>query len=97
MFFGFGVIFMKNKLDNIRAVRIYDNGYIHGLLIKEGRKYDYVLTLRTPLRLSKVKHKDYKPVLFKIQDFTSKLKDRLNVAKFKPSQSVVNFINEVSL
>ena len=88
---------MKNKLDNIRAVRIYDNGYIHGLLIKEGHKFDYVLTLRTPLRLSKVKHKDYKPVLFKIQDFISKLKDRLDVAKFKPSQLVVNFINEVSL
>lgn len=87
---------MKNKLDNIRAVRIYDNGYIHGLLIKEGHKFDYVLTLRTPLRLSKVKHKDYKPVLFKIQDFIVELNKRLDVAKFQPSQMVVDFINSAT-
>ena len=87
---------MKNKLDNIRAGRIYDNGYIHGLLIKEGHKFDYVLTLRTPLRLSKVKHKDYKPVLFKIQDFIVELNKRLDVAKFQPSQMVVDFINSAT-
>ena len=87
---------MKNKLDNIRAVRIYDNGYIHGLLIKEGHKFDYVLTLRTPLRLSKIKHKYYKPVLFSIPNFIGKLKDRLSVAKFKPSQMVVDFINSAT-
>jgi len=87
---------MKNKLYNIRAVRIYDHGFIHGLLIKEGHKFDYVLTLRTPLRVSKVKHKDYKPVLFSIPNFISKLKERLVRAKFQPSQMVVNFIEDVS-
>jgi len=87
---------MKNKLYNIRAVRIYDHGFIHGLLIKEGHKFDYVLTLRTPLRVSKVKHKDYKPVIFKIQYFIVKLQERLARAKFQPSQMVVNFIEDVS-
>ena len=86
----------EDRYNGIRAVRVYDHGFIHGLLIKSGRKYDYVLTLRTPLRLSKVKHGDFTPKLFSIPDFIKLLKVRLERAKFPPSKIVSKFINDYS-
>ena len=82
--------------DGLRAVRVYDQGFIHGILVKKGRKYDYILTLRTPLRLSRVNSGNYTPVLFSIPDFIQLLKVRLKRAKFTPSKTVVNFINTYS-
>ena len=41
--------------DGIRAVRIYDDGFINGILVeRDSRKWDYVLTMRGPLKMIKI-------------------------------------------
>lgn len=82
--------------NGLRAVRIYDNGYIHGLLVKEGRKFDYILTLRRPIRLSKVTKGQWKVAIFSIPDFLERLKTRLKEAKFPPSRLVKDTIETYS-
>ena len=61
----------------MRSIRIYDQGYRIALLYKEGRKYDYAITLSTPLRITKLKKGDYAYKIFNIPDFMVKLKERV--------------------
>ena len=61
----------------MRSIRIYDQGYRIALLYKEGRKYDYAITLSTPLRRTRLKKGDYVPQIFSIPDFMMKLKERV--------------------
>ena len=83
--------------DGIRAVRIYDNGFIDGILVeRSSRKWDYVLTMRNPLRMSKVPKGGYEPMVWSIPDYMACLKTRLGYARFTPSQLVVDTINRYS-
>ena len=61
----------------MRSIRIYDQGYRIALLYKEGRKYDYAITLSTPLRRTRLKKGDYVYKIFSIPDFMVKLKERV--------------------
>ena len=61
----------------MRSIRIYDQGYRIALLYKEGRKYDYAVTLSTPLRITKLKKGDYVFQIFSIPGFMVKLKERI--------------------
>jgi len=83
--------------DGIRAVRIYDDGFINGILVeRSSRKWDYVLTMRNPLRMTKIPKGDFRPMVWSIPDFMSCLKARLGYASFTPSQPVVETINRYS-
>ena len=83
--------------DGIRAVRIYDDGFINGILVeRSSRKWDYVLTMRNPLRLTKIPKDAYRPMMRSIPDFMSCLKARLVYASITPSQPVVYTINRYS-
>ncbi len=89
-----GLVKGARTMDNTgKHVRIYDQGFVHGIVIKSGRKYDYVLTLRRPLRVSRINKGVYTQVNFSKADFMVKLKERLdNQVEFKPSKLVISYI-----
>ena len=62
----------------MKPVSIYQQGYRLGLLYKEGRKYDYVVTLDYPVKRTRIKKGDYQARYFNIQDFLKKLAYRIN-------------------
>ena len=83
--------------DGIRAVRIYDDGFINGILVeRSSRKWDYVLTMRGPLKMTKIPKDNFRPMVWSIPAFMNCLKDRLEYATFTPSQPVVETINRYS-
>ena len=75
--------------DGIRAVRIYDDGFINGILVERDSR-------KGPLKMTKIPKGDYSPMTWSIPDFMSCLKARLGYASFTPSQPVVETINRYS-
>jgi len=62
----------------MKTVRIYDQGYRIGLLYKEGRKYDYIITLDYPVKRTRIKKGEYELKEFSVNKFLEKLAYRIN-------------------
>lgn len=62
----------------MKPVRIYQNGYRIGVLYKEGRKYDHVVTLDYPIKRTRVEKGTYEIQEFDIGYFIERLAYRVN-------------------